>query len=73
MLNPINEVDASESGEGSLEILVKPKFGPSIPAHVISLGGAIFKVEFTPTEQNDHIVQVTFNEEHVPGTIYINA
>ena len=62
-------VDASEAGEGSLEILVKSNCNgqPSLPTHVESLGNAVFAVSYTPDTSADHLIHVTFNEENVPG------
>ena len=62
-------VDASEAGEGSLEILVKSTANgqPSLPTHVESLGNAVFNVSFTPDTSIDHLIQVTFNDDHIPG------
>lgn len=70
-LRPINPtVDASEAGEGSLEILVKSTVNGqhSLPTHVESLGNAVFAVSFTPDTSADHLIHVTFNDETVPGT-----
>ena len=67
-------VDASESGEGSLEILVKSTSNGqhSLPTHVESLGNAVFAVSFTPDTSADHLIHVTFNEENVPGNMHKN-
>ena len=68
-------MDASEAGEGNLEILVQSAAegggGASVPTQVRPLdaaGEAVFAVDFTPRERADHIVRVTFNDEDVPGT-----
>ena len=65
-------MDASEAGEGSLEILVKSTANgqPSLPTQVESLGNsAVFAVSFTPDTSADHLIHVTFNDENVPGKI----
>lgn len=59
-------VDASNSGEGNLEIAVNAK-GLNVMTQVHPLGGAKFGVAFTPSEVCEHIVFVTFNEEPVCG------
>ena len=62
-------VDASEAGEGSLEILVKSTNNgqPSLPTQVESLGNAVFNVSFMPDTSIDHLIHVTFNDEPIPG------
>lgn len=66
---PIYTVDASEAGEGSLEIQVRsapPEYRP-LPTHVVAAGHGLFHVAFTPRSTVDHVVHVTFNDESVPG------
>jgi filamin len=60
-------VDAGEAGEGNLEILVTSPAGGNVPTHVEGLGGASFGVSFAPRLHGQHTVQVTFNDEPVPG------
>ncbi len=67
-------MDATEAGEGNLEILVRSHSGrgPSVPTRVAPLeeeaeGEAVFRVDFDPRHASDHLVQVTFNDENVPG------
>ncbi len=66
-------MDATAAGEGNLEILVRSGGGggPSVPARVAPWdersGEAVFRVEFAPEHPSDHLVQVTFNDEEVPG------
>ena len=59
-------MDASEAGEGSLEILVSAE-DTNIPTRVEPLGNARFQVSFVPEQEADHRVFVTFNEEVVHG------
>jgi hypothetical protein len=59
-------VDASNSGEGNLEISVTTK-GKNIQTQVQPLGGAKFRVIFTPADISDHIVAINFNNEPVLG------
>ena len=85
--NPPVAVDASEAGEGNLEIHVQSaEDGASVPTQVRPMGRprqqqqqeeaaaeAVFEVDFTPRERSDHIVRVTFNDEDVPGnTTHLN-
>lgn len=60
-------VDAGVAGEGNLEILVTSPVGANVPTQVASLGGARFEVSFGPRQAGRHEVQVTFNDEPVPG------
>ena len=66
-------MDASQAGEGSLEILVQSArgLGPSVPTRVEhaadSNGEARFLVSFTPDTDTEHVVHITFNEDNVPG------
>lgn len=59
-------MDASEAGEGNLEILVSAEQS-NIPTRVQPLGSARFEVSFVPKLSSDHQVFVTFNEEPVSG------
>ena len=61
-------VDASQAGEGNLEILVTAGPGNNIPTRVEPLGGARFNVTFSPRTADTHSVVVTFNDEPVRGT-----
>ena len=65
--NPVLTVDASEAGEGNLEILVSSQTGDNIPTRVEPAGGAVFRVSFVPGSPELHRVAVTFNDEQVPG------
>ena len=60
-------VDASQAGEGNLEITIGAK-GRNVPTQVRPQGGARFAVSFVPLEPVDHTVTVTFNKEPVPGS-----
>ena len=64
------QVDASDAGEGNLEIFVLPEIDASsggIPASVEPMGDAVFGVTFKPELPSDHLVYITFNDEPVPG------
>lgn len=60
-------VDASQAGEGNLEIAVSSQ-GQHVPTEVHPLGSAKFSVSFVPEEPFDHIINVSFNKEPVPGS-----
>jgi filamin len=57
-------VDGSRAGSGNLEILVN---GGRVTSSVRALGGQRFVASFTPHETGIHTVQITFNNETVPG------
>jgi len=59
-------VDASKAGEGNLEITISAR-GRNIPTQVHPQGSARFAVSFVPLEAIDHIINITFNKESVPG------
>jgi filamin len=59
-------VDASQAGEGSLEIGISCK-GHFIPNKVKSLGNSKFEVNFQPKESVHHFANICFNSEIVKG------
>lgn len=59
-------VDASKAGEGNLEITISAR-GRNIPTQVHPQGSARFAVSFVPLEAIDHVINITFNKEPVPG------
>lgn len=59
-------VDASEAGEGNLEITISAR-GLNIPTQVHPQGNARFAVSFVPAEACDHVVSVAFNKRPVVG------
>ncbi|CAG2102208.1 unnamed protein product, partial [Medioppia subpectinata] len=63
-------VDASNSGEGNLEIAVNAK-GENIITQVHPMGGAKFGVSFVANENSDHIVSITFNGQPVSGSPFV--
>uniref|UniRef100_A0A0N5AN32 Galectin n=1 Tax=Syphacia muris TaxID=451379 RepID=A0A0N5AN32_9BILA len=56
------EIDASAAGSGNLEIIIN---GGRIPCRVRSLGSRKYLAMFTPTQPVPHIVEMSFNNEHV--------
>ncbi len=63
-------VDASRAGEGNLEITISAR-GRNIPTQVHPQGSARFAVSFVPLEATDHVVNITFNKDSVPGAPFI--
>ncbi|KAK4880796.1 hypothetical protein RN001_008942 [Aquatica leii] len=59
-------VDASEAGEGNLEITISAR-GLNIPTQVHPQGNARFAVSFVPAEACDHVINVAFNKRPVVG------
>lgn len=57
-------VDGSRAGSGNLEILVN---GGRVTSAVRALGGQRFLASFTPHRTATHTIQITFNDETVPG------
>ncbi len=63
-------VDASRAGEGNLEITISAR-GRNIPTQVHPQGSARFAVSFVPLEAVDHLINITFNKDSVPGAPFI--
>ena len=63
-------VDASKAGEGNLEITISAR-GRNIPTQVHPQGSARFAVSFVPLEAIDHVINITFNKESVPGAAFV--
>ncbi|KAG7199467.1 hypothetical protein KM043_014093 [Ampulex compressa] len=59
-------VDASQSGEGNLEITISAR-GQNIPTQVTPQGNARFSVSFIPFEACEHVINIAFNKRTVPG------
>lgn len=60
-------VDASQAGEGNLEITISGARGQNVPTQVTPQGNARFSVGFVPLEACEHLVNVAFNKRAVPG------
>ena len=56
-------VDASQAGEGQLEISINDG---EVPYHVQALGGGRCLVQFTPELPKPRIIDIRFNGEAVP-------
>ena len=59
-------VDASQAGEGTLELVVTTAKA-SVRAEVAARSRGLYDVTFTPHEPIPHFVNITFNEEDVVG------
>ena len=59
-------VDASQAGEGTLELVVTTAKA-SVRAEVAARSRGLYDVTFTPQEPILHFVNITFNEEDVIG------
>lgn len=57
-------VDASEAGEGQLEISINEG---EVPNHVTVIGGGRCLVSFTPVHPKPHFIDIKFNGEIVSG------
>ncbi|KAK4318530.1 hypothetical protein Pmani_010471 [Petrolisthes manimaculis] len=60
-------VDASQAGEGTLELLVTTAKA-SVRAEVAARSRELYDITFTPHEPIPHFVKITFNEEDVVGS-----
>ena len=61
------QVDASHAGEGTLELVVSTRKN-TVRAEVLMRSRGLYDVTFVPQQQTSHYVNVTFNEEDVPGS-----
>lgn len=59
-------VDASQAGEGTLELVVTTQ-KTSVRAEVAARSRGLYDVTFTPQDVTSHYVNITFNDEKVPG------
>ena len=60
-------VDASMAGEGTLELVVTTRKS-SVRAEVLMRTRGLYDVTFVPQEKIPHYINITFNEEDVPGS-----
>lgn len=63
-------VDASEAGEGQLEISINEG---EVPNHVTVVGGGRCLVSFTPEQPKPHLIDIKFNGETVSGKAGANV
>lgn len=59
-------VDASQAGEGQLEISINEG---EVPNHVTVVGGGRCLVSFTPELTKPHLIDIKFNGETVTGML----
>lgn len=62
-------VDASDAGEGQLEISINEG---EVPNHVTVVGGGRCLVSFTPEHVKPHMIDIKFNSETVIGKYKIH-
>ncbi|XP_063231927.1 LOW QUALITY PROTEIN: filamin-C [Bacillus rossius redtenbacheri] len=60
-------VDASEAGEGTLELVVSTA-KTTVKAEVVACARGLYDVTFVPHQLEHHFINITFNEEDVPGS-----
>lgn len=63
-------VDAVEAGEGTLELVISTQQS-TVKAEVVACSRGLYDVTFVPHQLAPHFVNITFNEEDVPGTVPI--
>ncbi|XP_072156699.1 filamin-B isoform X2 [Bemisia tabaci] len=63
-------VDASQAGEGQLEISINEG---EVPNHVTVVGGGRCLVSFTPEHNKPHLIDIKFNGETVSGCPFVCA
>lgn len=59
-------VDATEAGEGTLELVVSSQKG-TVKAEVVACSRGLYDVTFVPHNAIPHFVSITFNDETVQG------
>ncbi|KAE8736626.1 hypothetical protein FOCC_FOCC017919 [Frankliniella occidentalis] len=60
-------VDACSAGEGTLELVVSTERS-TVKAEVVACSRGLYDVTFVPHEPTPHFVNISFNEEDVPGS-----
>ncbi|KPM09408.1 filamin-A-like protein 2 [Sarcoptes scabiei] len=60
-------VDASQAGEGTLELIISTKTD-SVKAEVLMESRGLYSVTFLPQECSTHYLNMSFNDEDVPGS-----
>lgn len=59
-------VDAVEAGEGTLELVISTQQS-TVKAEVVACSRGLYDVTFVPHQLAPHFVNISFNEEDVPG------
>jgi len=60
-------VDATEAGEGTLELVISTQT-TTVKAEVNAMSRGLYDVTFVPHLLQPHFVNITFNEQDVPGS-----
>lgn len=60
-------VDAAQAGEGTLELVVSTQH-TTVKAEVVACARGLYDVTFVPQSNEDHYVNITFNDMSVPGS-----
>lgn len=63
-------VDAAEAGEGTLELVVSTE-NNTVKAEVVACARGLYDVTFVPQTTSAHYVNISFNDDNVPG-LYMN-
>lgn len=63
-------VDAAEAGEGTLELVVSTE-NNTVKAEVVACARGLYDVTFVPQTTSAHYVNISFNDDNVPG-LYAN-
>ncbi|GAB6018892.1 hypothetical protein CHUAL_000550 [Chamberlinius hualienensis] len=64
------QVDASQAGEGTLELVITNQKS-SVRAEVSAKSRGLYDVTFSPTEPIAHFVNISFNDEDIPGSPFL--
>lgn len=59
-------VDAAEAGEGTLELVVSTE-NNTVKAEVLACARGLYDVTFIPQTTSTHYVNISFNDDNVPG------
>lgn len=60
-------VDAAEAGEGTLELVVSTE-NNTVKAEVVACARGLYDVTFVPQTTSTHYVNISFNDDNVPGS-----
>lgn len=65
-------VDAAEAGEGTLELVVSTE-NNTVKAEVVACARGLYDVTFVPQTTSTHYVNISFNDDNVPGIEFCYA
>ncbi|RZF33012.1 hypothetical protein LSTR_LSTR012785 [Laodelphax striatellus] len=60
-------VDATEAGEGTLELVISTEQS-TVKAEVVACSRGLYDVTFVPHQLTPHFVSISFNDEDLPGS-----